>query len=67
VKLSRWFRVSGKVRGTETWIRPVVDGESADEARARFPSLDSVTVEELSPEQFRVVVSSFPRRREEVP
>lgn len=65
MKLSRWYRVSGRVRGTDTWIRPVVDGESVEDARARFPGLENVTVEELSAEQFRAVVSSYPRRREE--
>lgn len=65
MKLSRWFRVSGRVRDTDTWIRPVVDGESADDARARFPGLENVTVEELSAEQFRAVVSSYPRKLED--
>lgn len=58
----RWFRVIGRVMGTQTWIRPVVDGASAEDARSRFPALESVTVEEISAEQFRLIVSSYPNR-----
>ena len=64
MKFSRWFRVRGRVAHSDKWIGPVVDGESADDARARFPALVDVTVEELSPEQFRALVSSYPRRGE---
>lgn len=65
MKLSRWFRVSGRVRGTQNWIRPVVDGVDAEDARSRFPALESVTVEELSADQFRMIVSSYPHLRRE--
>lgn len=58
----RWFRVIGRVRGTQTWIRPVVDGLSPEDARSRFSALDDVTVEEISAEQFRLIVSSYPNR-----
>lgn len=58
----KWFRVIGRVKGTQTWIRPVVDGSSAEDARLRFPALENATVEEISADQFRLIVSSYPNR-----
>lgn len=61
---SRWFRVRGTVSQTKVQIAPIVDGINAEEVRARFPALVDVTVEELSAEQFRAEVASWPRRRD---
>jgi hypothetical protein len=58
---SRWFRVRGVVRGTGVRIAPVVDATSAEDALARFPVLAEAAAEELTPEQFRMEVSSWPR------